>query len=203
MSADPGCSFLLLCCAGILVGGVFIESCCTAHGPAKPLCHPSPSLSPTEPVPISALINANGQGNCTAGSRHCKYTVLPAAPGTCTNPKTKVRPSPCLVWCQLDTTKMHHPSISAFMQNIMQKRLAWPRLRGTRLKPALLAWRAVCPTCALLLPSLLPPQARCISTWCSSAYTHIHYLPTHTCTSLFALQIRFINTAGFAEFIAT
>lgn len=43
---------------------------------------------PAEPVPITALINGIGQGSCTSNCG--RYAVLPAAPGNCSLPGTKV-----------------------------------------------------------------------------------------------------------------
>lgn len=42
-----------------------------------------------EPVPVSALINGVGQGNCTG--KACRYAVIPAHPGSCRRPATLLR----------------------------------------------------------------------------------------------------------------
>lgn len=49
----------------------------------------SPASKGDEPVPMSALINGVGQGNCT-GSK-CRYLAFPAVPGTCQQGRTKLR----------------------------------------------------------------------------------------------------------------
>jgi len=49
----------------------------------------SPTSGGDEPVPMSALINGVGQGNCT-GSK-CRYLAFPAVPGTCQQGRTRLR----------------------------------------------------------------------------------------------------------------
>ncbi|PRW33210.1 multicopper oxidase [Chlorella sorokiniana] len=113
------------------------------HTPAAKLMkeYLTPASQGNEPVPITALMNGIGQGSCTSNCG--RYAVLPAAPGNCSLPGTRIRiyNQAAFAWftVRIDGHRMMVMALDGLPVNVSQP------LRAIRINAGQRVTVAVCP----------------------------------------------------------